>query len=69
MNPDKELAGRHHYHNNSVRDANNRTGDVNDPVGFPGHPMTPAERRVAGDTATVDKNSRKLCWNYNSHTG
>ena len=54
MNSEKELADWDHYHNASVRPTNTRTGAEFEPVGLPGPPTTPAERRVAGTCPRVE---------------
>ena len=69
VNSEKELADWHRYHNTSVRPTNTRSGAATEPVGLPGPPLTPAERRLAGTLSPVDKTGRGICRNYNSHLG
>ena len=57
-NAKKDLADWHHYHNTSVRSVNTRAGAVCDDVGFPGPPMTTADRSLAGTSPPVGKKVR-----------
>lgn len=69
VNEEKELGEWTSYQSHGQRPNNPRVGAVPEPLGLPGPPMTPAERRLAGKESPKTSTGDRICWNYNSHLG
>lgn len=69
MNEEKELNERNAYYTGAPRNGNPRAGAMPSPGCLPGHPMTPAERMLAGKEAPKTPDGDRICRNYNSHMG
>lgn len=69
VNEEKELNEWNSYHSSGRRASNPRVGALPDQPSLPGPPMTPAERRLAGKEAPKTAAGKRICWNYNSHSG
>ena len=66
MLEEKELSSWSKYH--GARIPRDRVGaNPTETAGLSGPPMTPAERRIAWDTAPKTDQGIRICWYYNSH--
>ena len=69
MHEEKELNEWNSYHSGAPLPGNQRVGALPPPLGLPGPPMTPVERRLDGKDAPKTPSGGRIFWNYNSHIG